>query len=171
MVNEELEDLYSRALLFCIRKGHPKDFAAWCVLQVMDGKRTEVVFKYSIVDYYRETNHARIEPDGSTKITDALSSKAREIMPFHMEETINTAQRIEAIVDANHIVFNKMQPETQERVTGILYYAWDFTLSEIGFVLGISESRASQFKKRFEKSRPGLLKTLHAKKTLKNPSD
>lgn len=117
------------------------DFGAYCVEQWLTGRHTATSFKYLGVDYLRSFTGG----DGIRGSSDALSRLSRFTddtessgLAQHGSDSVELRR-----FDESSLLRDRRLSE-RERVVLILYYEWGFDLKEIGDLLAVSESRASQ---------------------------
>jgi hypothetical protein len=120
---------------------HVSDFGAYCVEQWLSGRNPGTSYEYLGIDYLRSFAH-RYGTRGSSD----MLSRPPGLRVY--SETGGLPQ-----LGANSVELRRFEESSllrdrrlsqRHRIHLILYYEWQFDLKELGDVLGVSESRASQ---------------------------
>lgn len=126
-------------------KHEAEDFAGWIVARWLEGKSLRQDLEHSYVDYMRETRGDSRRPPTTiqtvrmphawwgTVTTDSETQNRKHHPP---------SKEFERLVNARIPLTDK--DSRINRAIFVLYFMWELTLKEIGFLFGVSEGRISQ---------------------------
>lgn len=153
MNNLEAQKLYEGPLKGFAQKKFKKkedqeDFRAWCIIKRLKGRKA--TFSQLYVDYLRHT-----KGDMRIKWFKLKRNVLCPVAQYKEDYTNNPDQkgvgvsklksdytRIRIIDNFNEEMFKNLKQF--DRIIIVLYFVWNFTLEEIGYCFGLSESRISQ---------------------------
>lgn len=117
------------------------DFGAYCVEQWLSGRHPETSFQYLAIDFLRQFAYR----SGTRGSSDLMSQPTRRAYDTEAGGPIQFGADSAELrrYDESSLLYVGKIP-IKRRIILILYYEWGFNLKEIGYLLGVSESRASQ---------------------------